>query len=353
MSKKITIRDVADAAGVGIGTVSRVMNNSPHVSDDTRERVMDIVRELGYRPNAIARQLPRKVNFQTIGVITRPFMDYYSFAERLRGVHKTLRAYNNEYELTLFTTDSTQDYDERFKEIIETSVMDGLLVIDFNLTQEQKDMLRRTNIIFVGLNHYNAPDWPCIGTDNQEGGYRATRHLLQLGHKHIAYVGNELIDQSGFPTSKQRYLGYLKALEEAGITADEAYLQTGPTGYDPARRMTQHLLQLPTPPTAIFAMSDTQALGCMNAIEQAGLSVPDDLSVIGYDDLELSYHTGLSTVRQHLERSGEVAIEHLLQLLQDVSDVTVPVLPAVEVIARQTTAPPPEKRENGDFHNSV
>jgi LacI family transcriptional regulator len=269
-------------------------------------------------------------------------MDYYSFAERLRGVHKALRACDNEYELTLFTTDSTQDYDERFKEIIETSVIDGLLVIDFNLTREQKDMLRRMNITFVGLNHYHATDWPCIGTDNNEGGYRATQHLLHLGHERIAYVGNELIDQSGFPTSKQRYLGYRQALQEAGITPDDAYLQTGETGYDPARRMTQHLLQLPVPPTAIFAMSDTQALGCINAIETAGLRVPDDLSVIGYDDLELSYHTGLSTVRQHLERSGEVAIEYLLQLLHAVPDVQVPVLPAVEVIARQTTAPPPD-----------
>jgi LacI family transcriptional regulator len=339
MSKKITIRDVAEEAGVGIGTVSRVMNNSPHVSDETRERVMEVVRELGYRPSAIARQLPRKINFQTIGVITRPFMEYYSFAERLRGVHKALRPYENEYELTLYTTDSTRSYGERLREIIETSVISGLLVIDFNLTEEQKDMLRRMNIIFVGLNHYHAEDWPCIGTDNQTGGYRATRHLLELGHRRIAYVGNELIDAAGFPTSQQRYRGYVQALEEAGITPANAYRQTGAAGYEAAHAMTQTLLQLETPPTAIFAMSDTQALGCIQAIRRADLQVPDDLSVIGYDDLELSYHTGLSTVRQHLELSGEVAIQYLLHLLNDDTEASVPSLPPVEVVPRHTTAP--------------
>lgn len=340
MPKKMTIRDVAEAAEVGIGTVSRVINNSPHVSDDTRQRVLDVIHEMGYKPNAVARQLPRGVNFQTIGVITPPFVEYYSFAERLRGVQEALRPYEDEYELTLYTTDSIDDYDERFNSIVETSVMDGLLVIDFNLTPEQKKTLRGLNIPFVGLNHYQVEDWLSIGTDNEAGGYMATQHLIELGHERIGYVGNRLIDDAGFPTSKERYTGYRRALRDAGLPHRKAYVQLGDVGYDPAQQMMHTLLSLPTPPTAIFAMSDTQALGCLAAAREADLRVPDDISIIGYDDLEVSYLTGLTTVRQHLEQSGLVGMQTLLRLLNGEALETTPQLPPIEVVVRHTTAPP-------------
>src|SRR5688572_21000846 len=120
---KITIRDVAQAAGVGIGTVSRVINNNPNVSDRTRQAVTEAIDTLGFVPNAAARQLPRKKPFQAIGVITRPFTEYYSFAERLRGAHKALEAYADAYEMTLYNTYSTLNYNERLESIIENSMM--------------------------------------------------------------------------------------------------------------------------------------------------------------------------------------------------------------------------------------
>lgn len=335
---KVTIRDVALAAGVGIGTVSRVLNNNPNVSERTRNSVLEAIDALGFVPNAAARQLPRKKPYQAIGVITRPFTEYYSFAERLRGVHRALEPFADSYELVLYNTYSTLDYNERLESIIENSMMLGLMIIDFNLTKEQKDAIRQSGIPFVGVNHVKANDWICIGTDNEIGGELATEYLISLGHKRIAYVGNDLIDPDGFSTSKERYLGYLRALQKAGIEQNPEYFKVGAMGYEPARLMTLDLLRLPERPSAIFAMSDTQALGCIAAARELGLRVPEDLSVIGYDDVEVSHHVGLSTVRQHLELSGEVGMRYLLQLISRGTAQDVPRLPSLEVIPRRTTS---------------
>jgi DNA-binding LacI/PurR family transcriptional regulator len=335
---KVTIRDVALAAGVGIGTVSRVLNNNANVSERTRSTVLEAIETLGFVPNAAARQLPRKKPYQAIGVITRPFTEYYSFAERLRGVHRALEGYSDTYELVLYNTYSTLDYNERLESIIENSMMLGLLVLDFNLSKEQKEAIRQSGIPFVGVNHVKAKDWPCIGTDNEIGGEMATEHLLSLGHRRIAYVGNDLIDPDGFSTSKERYLGYLNALEKAGVEQRPEYFRVGAMGYEPARLMTLDILRLPERPTAIFAMSDTQALGCMAAARELGLRVPEDLSVMGYDDVEFSNHIGISTVRQHLELSGEVGMRYLLRLIAREAPERLQSLPSLEVIPRRTTS---------------
>ena len=337
MSNKVTIREVAEAAGVGIGTVSRVLNNSPHVSDATREKVMAVINEFGFKPNTVARQLPRKANFQMIAVMTLPFNEYYSFAERLRGVQTVLQPHKDDYEVTLYNTHSFIDYDERLTNIIETSVMAGMIIIDLDLTKAQKEMLRNMNIPFVGLNHHHAEDWPCIGTDNVQGGYLAAKHLLDLGHRTIAYVGNELVDAAGFKTSQQRFDGFTRALEQAGLSVHPGHVKLGELDFDAAKAQTLELLNTDNPPTAIFAMSDTQALGVIAAVREAGLRVPDDVSVIGYDDVKFAYHVGLTTVRQHLELSGEVAMQYLLQLLDGRANPKKPELPALEVIQRNTT----------------
>jgi LacI family transcriptional regulator len=338
---KVTIREVANAAGVGIGTVSRVLNNSPHVSDITREKVMGAIDELDFKPNAIARQLPRKANFHNIAVITLPFHEYYSFAERLRGVQQALYPYQDDFDLTLYNTYSLHDYHERLMTIIETSVTAAMLIIDLDLTPEQKQTLRNMNIPFVGLNHHHAEDWVCIGTDNVQGGYLAGKHLLDLGHRSIAYVGNDFIDLTGFKTSVQRFKGLTNALTEYGVEIHPDHIKLGEIGYDFAKEHTLELLGLNNRPTAIFAMSDTQALGCLAAVREKGLRVPEDISIIGYDDLEVSYHVGLTTVRQHLELSGKVAMQHLLRLLHTKSPLAKPELPPLEIIIRGTTAPKP------------
>lgn len=336
---KVTIRHVAEAAGVGIGTVSRVLNNNENVSDKTRQLVIDVIGDLGFVPNAAARQLPRKSPYQSIGIITPSFFEYYSFAERLRGVQKALQPYADLIDLSVYNTQSNKDYNERVLSIIESSVTSGFLVIDFNLNAQQKEALNQQGIPFVGSNHImDADDWVCIGTNNEIGGYKATSYLIQLGHRRIAYLGNELIDSIGSPTSKERYTGYLQALHDADIPAPSLYFRTGEVGSKSAKIMALDLLSLPQRPTAIFAMSDVQALGCLSAARELGLRVPEDISIIGYDDLEMSEHIGLSTVRQHLILSGETSMNYLLKMIHHNVPDTIPRLPELQVIERRTTS---------------
>jgi DNA-binding LacI/PurR family transcriptional regulator len=335
---KITIRDVAKKAEVGIGTVSRVINNSPHVRAETRVRVLAAIQEIGFRPNVAARSLPRKTEIHNIGVITLTFVNYHSFAERLRGVQQGLIRLDEQYELMLYNVSSLDHFNSRISSIVQTHTAEGLLLVDLDLSDDQQEALELADIPFVGIGNLREKAWPCVGTDNVEGGYIATKHLLDYGHRRIMYVGDNFFDQYGFSTSQERYWGYERALKEHGLVVHDDDVQLGLHGYDAAKALTEIALQKPDLPTAIFAMSDIQALGCIATIREKGYRVPEDISVIGYDDLETAHHTGLTTVRQHLNLSGQASVEYLLQLLDRQSKAP-PLLPPLEVMTRQTTRP--------------
>ncbi len=337
---RVTIKDVARYAGVGLGTVSRVMNNHPRVSPETRERVLKAIRELGFRPNATARRLPRKTELRYIGVITHPFLlNYHSISERLRGVQTALSASNQGLELALFSASSAAHLDSQLHNIIQANAVEGLLIIDFDLNDEQIQRLRQAQIPFVGLNHLRGRSWPCIGTDNEYGGYIATRYLTELGHRRIAYIGDNMVDEYGFSTSHERYIGYKRALSETQIHLNSRYVRLGDHSYQMGYNITQELLRLSQPPTAIFAMSDLQAAGVIAALRTAGVNVPAEMSVIGYDDTELALALGLTTICQHLEQSGRLAVEYLLALIAG-ADSPPPALPSGRLVVRQTTHPP-------------
>jgi DNA-binding LacI/PurR family transcriptional regulator len=165
----------------------------------------------------------------------------------------------------------------------------------------------------------------------------ATQHLLELGHRHIAYVGDEFSSVYGFPTSELRYKGYVTALKEYDVPYRSEYVCLGVHGEAMAHRLTEHLLALPEPPGAIFAMSDIQAVGSILAIREAGLRVPEDISVIGFDDVQLSRYVGLTTVRQHLEQSGYLGMQLLLNMLITPDNIEPRELPPLELIVRGTT----------------
>ncbi len=334
-----TIRDVAQKAGVGIGTVSRVLNNSPLVKSDTRQRVLEAIAELGFRPNSVARQLSRKQRIHNIGVITQPFFSYRSFAERLRGVQNGLNNSEHDYELVLYSVSSIPHYQERLASIAQAGSIEALIIIDLELSEVQKEMLRQAKIPFAGINHLRNQDWPCVGSNNILGGRIATTHLVELGHRDIAYIGDDFFDPFGFLTSRERHQGYCEVLNEHGIPIQKNYFALGQHDYDVARTLCREMMTQNSPPTAIFAMSDIQALGCIAACRELGLRVPDDVSIIGYDDLEMSYHTELTTVRQHLELSGRITIEYLVQHLKGDNNPPAP-LPLPEVITRRTTGMP-------------
>lgn len=331
-----TIYDVARMAGVGVGTVSRVLNNSTRVSPATQEKVLRAIRTLGFRRSKAARQLSTGIQHRNVGAMM-PFITHPSFVERLRGIQLALHDQHNDFNLILYSVSEPDRCHEQLLAIVEQGAVDGLLIAALNISDEQRDLLIEAGIPFVMLSDVCTGEINCISPDNVRGGYMATQHLLERGHRSIAYVGDDFANVYGFPTSELRYKGYITALAEYDAPYRSEYICLGMHGEEPARQLTAQLLTLPEPPTAIFAMSDIQAVGCIGAIRAAGLRVPEDISVIGFDDVQLSRYIGLTTVRQHLEQSGYIGMQLLLDMLIVPENVVPHQLPPLELVVRHTT----------------
>jgi len=337
----VTIADVAKRAGVGAGTVSRVLNDSPRVSATTRARVLAAMEALDYRPNPMARGLPRG-RCQTVGVVV-PFFTHASAVERLRGVVAELDT--SRYDLVLFNVESTLHRDEHFAALTRRDRADGLLVMSLPPPPEDLDRLVTAGVPVVLLDARSpGVPAPTVLTDDVEGGRIATRHLLALGHERVAFIGDDPANPLGFISSAQREQGYRDTLAAAGIEVREDYVRHGPHVRSVARRRTEELLARRDHPTAIFAASDTQALGVLEAVRAAGLGVPEDISVVGFDDIEVSSYVGLTTVRQPLYDSGRRAAARLLEILGAEGPVA-PVETQLELdlVVRSTTAPPKDR----------
>jgi len=329
-----TIADIAAKAGVGVGTVSRVLNKNPAVSDKTRRNVLAVMSELDYHPSHLAQGLSRGRTL-TVGVIA-PFFTHPSVVERLRGVVESLRS--SEYDLILFNVDSPAQRTEYFQTLVRRDRADGFLVISLPLQDEEVAQSRRakTPLALIDVAHDQIPH---VVIDNVAGGQIATQHLLDLGHRRIAFVGDHHRNAYGFTASRDRCQGFLNALAAAGVEAPMSYRKEGQHDRHIAHRLTTELLALPERPTAIFAASDTQALGVIEAAQAAGLNLPSELSVIGFDDIEVAPYVGLTTIRQPLYHSGVRGATLLLDVLREAShDAIHEVLP-LELVVRRTTAP--------------
>ena len=333
-----TIYDVARIAGVGVGTVSRVLNNSTRVSPETQEKVLSAIRELGFRPSKVARQLSTGIKHRNVGALM-PYITPPSFVERLRGMQKAISHEDNHFNFILYSISEPDRLREQLLTIVEQNAVDGLLFTTLNLSGDERDLLLQASIPFVVISDICAGEVNCLSPDNFHGGYLATQHLLELGHRRIAYVGDIFPNAYGVPTSELRYKGYLSALDEFGVPLNTDFVRLGLHGEETAYTLTQQLLNLPEPPTAIFAMSDIQAMGCIRAIRESGLRIPEDISVIGFDDVQLSSYVGLTTVRQHLEQSGYLGMQILLDMILTPDHVTPRFLPPLQLVVRNTTQP--------------
>jgi DNA-binding LacI/PurR family transcriptional regulator len=331
----VTIRDVAKHAGVGVGTVSRVLNDHPSVSDATRQRILATIEELDYTPNPIARRLSLRKTLSIAAIV--PFFTRPAFVERLRGVEYALA--NSEYDLILFNVESTPRRDDYFRSVPRRERVDGLLIVSLSPSESDVDRFLRAGVptVLVDTRH---PRLSRIVNDDVTGGRLATQHLIELGHRKIAFAGDQLENPFNFVSSRDRFRGYREALEEAGISFRPDYHQQGKHGREPARRMAHNLMALPDPPTAILAASDTQAIGVLEAAQDLGLKVPEDLSVVGYDDIEIAEFLHLTTVRQPLFASGVEGVELLLESIANPPSSPRRVLLPVDLIVRETTAPP-------------
>jgi LacI family transcriptional regulator len=301
-----TIARVAALAGVGVGTVSRVLNDSGAVSPSTRRRVEEAIDALGYEPSAAARALSTG-RTMSIGVVA-PFLTQPSVVERLRGVAR--RVADAGYRLLLLDVERPDALPDMVGSFAVNGRVDGLLVISLALPEG----FHPSSVPIVLVDRQSSV-LPSVHIDDEPGGRLATEHLLELGHTRIAFVGDDEENPYGFVSSARRRHGYEAALRDAGLTPDPAFVRTAPHGRDAARAMARELLSSAAPPTAIFAASDDQALGVLEAAEAASVSVPDRLSVVGFDDLEVARYARLTTVAQPLEASGARGVDLLLEAL--------------------------------------
>lgn len=328
------IADVAARAGVGIATVSRVVNDRGNVAVATRERVLEAIRVLEYRPSSVAQNLSLKRTL-VIGVVL-PFLTEASPIERVRGVVSALAS--SPYDVALYDVESADRQQRAFRLFADAHRTDGLLVISLIPPDEEVRRLRAESIpcVLIDARHDGLPS---VVIDDVAGGELATQYLLELGHRRIAFIGDKPVDHFRFQSSRDRTVGYERALGAVGIPIRPEYVRVGTHSRHVARSIADELLRLPERPSAIFAASDVQALGVLEAARGLRIDVPNELSVIGFDDVEIASYAGLTTVRQRLFESGRRGAELLLQALAgEPAPAHVETLP-LELVVRSTTRP--------------
>ena len=304
----VTMSDVAARAGVGIGTVSRVLSGSPNVSDDARRRVTEAAKQLGYR-RARKSAAEQDKRGRLVGVLV-PFFDEKSAFERLRGIVSRLAPHG--CEVVLHNVESPGQARAKLVELPRSQHLDGLIVLSLPIIRDEGDRLVAAKFptVLVDTSH---PGLPSVRIDDRAGGAMATRHLLDLGHERIAFIGEPPHNAFGFVAGAHREEGFRQAMAAAGKPVPAGFVRYGAYLHSAARQIATEMLMALDHPTAIFAASDVQAVGCLEAAHQLGLRVPDDLSVIGYDDVDLAALMGLTTVRQPLVYSGERGADLFLE----------------------------------------
>jgi DNA-binding LacI/PurR family transcriptional regulator len=341
MSKRATIRDVAQRAGVSLATVSRALNDSPLVNEETKQRIVEAAGELDFAPSLSARRLSLGKT-QTITVVTS-FLTRPQAAERLRGIDAALT--DSEFDLVIYNVETVEKRNQYFKTLPLRQRTDGLLVVSLPPPEDVVPRLERADIPIVFIDaHENTSGLPRVLGDDENGGRLATEHLLGLGHRRIGFIGDEFANPFGFTSSRDRFAGHTRALTDAGLEPAPEDVALGAHGRYEARDLAARMLARADRPTAIFAASDTQALGVLAAAQDLGLHVPDDLSVIGYDDIEACDFVGLTTVRQHLFESGRQGAQLLMaEIVERAAPPPVVVIPP-EIVRRRTTGPRKEGR---------
>lgn len=337
--RRATIGQVAALAGVSTPTVSRVVTGSANVSPETRARVEAAIAHLHYRPSAIARALSYGKTMTIAAVV--PFLTHPSSVHRIRGLIEGLRA--SRLPLTLYDIEEPHHRLEHIEALTGTHPPIGM-VIGLDPTHEEIGALLATGspVVFVDA---DVPGFSSISVDHRAAGRLAAQHLLDLGHEHIGFVGDLESTPSGFVSSALHRRGYRDALVAASISPNPSLERTGLHGQDYARVHALGLLKAVEPPTGIVAASDTQAMGVIDAARELGVEVPDELSIIGFDDIATSAFVGLTTVSQPLEASGCMAAEILIAAIEAPGAPEVHERLPVDLVIRETTGVPHRRQE--------
>ncbi len=336
----VTIVDVAREAGVSYSTVSRVVNNNDHIRPKTREKVLNAMMRLGYVVNQQARSL-RGGRSQVIGLLVPDVGNSY-IGEIIRGIDAELDAH--QYDLMLYTTHRRKVKESAYVSTITRGMVDGLLLLLPTNVKAYMETLQQQQFphVLIDYQHVENNLSSTVQATNWQGAYDATRYLIMLGHRRIGCV----IGLQEIQSALDRLAGYRAALADAGLPEDPALIYPGdffrPQGYAAAN----YLLNLSDPPTAILAANDLSAFGVMDGVLNHGLRIPEDISIIGFDDVPEAghVHPGLTTVRQPLEAMGRTAVQLLFKRINNPDLPGERVEMTTELIIRDTCAPCPVSR---------
>lgn len=344
--KPVTLADIAARAEVTPMTVSRVINSNGYVHAETRERVLSVARQMNYRRNGLARGLKRQCT-ETVGMVIGDIANPFA-AELTRGVREVLE--ERGYTLFICISEHKAKEDVQAFESLADHRADGIIVAT-RASKSGNDRLQELidsgiPVSLIGRD-FRHPHADLVSADNLKGGYEATCHLIETGHKRIGFIGVSLTEGLRL----RRFQGYLEALKDHGLAVEDSLIAGGrgaseqmpgysteEMGYDGMMK----LLQTEDRPTAVFARNDFTALGALNAIKRAGLRIPEDIAVVGYDDIPLAAHTSpaLTTVRQPTREQGRAAAEFLLRRIE--GDREQPRMErsfSCELVVRESTMP--------------
>ena len=329
--REVTVASIARLAGVSAPTVSRVLNGKSGVALDTRQRVEAVIREHGYRrPDADAPAAIIELVFHALESLWA--------LEIIRGVERVAR--ENDLAVVLTEMDGRLTPGHAWTEQVLARRPTGVIAVFSELTVAQQSQLASRGIPLVVLDPTGEPmhETPSIGATNWSGGLAATRHLLELGHRRIAMLSGPV----QWPCCRARLDGFRSAMEMAGAPVDPDLVRVSTLYVEGGLRDGAALLRLPDPPTAIFTANDLQAHGVYEAARQAGVRIPQDLSVIGFDDLPFTRWAGppMTTVRQPLVEMGAAAAEMVVRIATGEQPRYTRVELATELVVRQSTAPP-------------
>ncbi|MGC9421101.1 MULTISPECIES: HTH-type transcriptional repressor PurR [Vibrio] len=308
-----TIKDVARLAGVSTTTVSHVINKTRFVAETTQEKVLEAVKQLNYAPSAVARSLKCNTT-RTIGMLVTQSTNLF-FSEVIDGVESY--CYRQGYTLILCNTGGIYEKQRDYIRMLAEKRVDGMLVMCSDLTEELLEMLE---------SHPDIPkvimDWgpetsqaDKIIDNSEEGGYLATKYLIEKGHKAIACLSGHFVKAA----CQERITGFRRAMAEANLPVNDDWILEGNFECDTAVLAADKILAMDTRPTAVFCFNDTMALGLISRLQQRGVRVPDDMSIIGYDNIELAeyFSPPLTTIHQPKRRVGKNAFEILLERIKD------------------------------------
>jgi LacI family transcriptional regulator len=306
----ITIQDVAKAAGVSVSTVSRVLNDKVDVAEATYRKVQCTIEKLGYTSNLAAKSL-RSHRTNTVGVIALDLNDSFAI-HVLLGINTAIQELG--YDLILYASGAKRKstyaaWEQRHVAQINGSVADGAIIIT------PSAVTFPTTFPLVAIDpHSGDTDYPAVIATNRAGALEVMEYLIRLGHRRIGFIGG----REGLKSAQQRLRGYKESLQKANITLDPDLIQQGDYRRNTGYRCAKKLLNLPMPPTAIFAANDLSAIGTIQAARETGLQIPDDLSVAGFDNMPgtTDITPALTTIEQPMQKMGYAATEMLIDLIQ-------------------------------------